>query len=125
MTKIDFENKWIETFAPGLSEEEYKSCYVNQYLWHVFSYGLVSKDKVLSGNSAREAYKQANKENAITIQMWDDDNKTSEITEEYKNWEVIDNIPELYVVDREWKWTYISTHENDCMGLGPYFYKID
>lgn len=126
MTRIEFEKKWLETFAPNLSVEQYEKCYVYQYLWHVFSYGLVSKCDVLIGDSARKAYEKVDKENAIVIQLNRSKKNTETllISEEYKDWKKCDDIPELYVVDKDWKWTYVSTHENDCQGLGPYFYKI-
>ena len=125
MFRTEFEKKWLNTFAPDLTKKQYRDCYVGCYLWHVFSYELVPKDRVLSGDLAREAYNAINKENAITIQLWDDGDEieTSLIVEKYKKSEEIEDIPELYVVDKGWKWTYISTHENGY--CGPYFLKID
>lgn len=124
MTSQEFEKKWLKTFVPDLTKDQYDKCYIEQYLWHVFSFELIPKEKVLSGNEAREAYEKADKENAIIINFWDCDEKTqsSVIDEKSKKWEVLDEKPETYVVDSEWKWTYVSTHENDW--LGPYFYKI-
>ena len=127
MLKEEFEKKWLNTFVPSLTKAQYRQCHVDCYLWHVFSYGLIPKDKVLSGDSAREAYEKVNKEGAVTFHLWDDENgtQTSIIKEEYKSWKKLDSTPEFYVVDKDWKWTYMSTHENDCMGLGPFFYQKD
>lgn len=123
MDKIEFEKKWLSVFVPELTNDLYNDCYVYQYLWHVFSYGLVPKEKVLTGDMARDAYNNINKEGAIMIQLWDEETseQVSAILDEYKTWEKIEDIPELYIVDREWKWTYVSTHENGW--CGPYFYK--
>ena len=123
MDKIEFEKKWLSVFAPELTNDQYNDCYVYLYLWHVFSYELVPKENVLTGDMARDAYNNINKEGAIMIQLWDEETseQVSAILDEYKTWEKIEDIPELYIVDREWKWTYVSTHENGW--CGPYFYK--
>ena len=108
----------------NLSGDQYNDCFVEQYLWHIFSYELIPKENVLTGDMARKAYENINKENAIMIQIWDDevDERTTVLLDEYKNWKEIEDIPELFVVDKDWKWTYVSTHENGW--CGPYFYKI-
>lgn len=124
MTQKEFEKKWLETFAPNLTKKQYNECYISQYPWHIFSYEIIPEDKVLVGNDARKAYESAYKEDAITINLFDDKAETSIITEEQKDYKKVDKIPEFFVVDKKWRWTYVSTHENDCMGLGPYFYKI-
>lgn len=135
MNGEEFEKKWLKKFTPHLTQEQYNSCYIDQYLWHVFSFGVIPKEKVLIGDVAREAYEAVDKEGAITIQFdkpllkirWDKkrlvDIHTTEITEKYKNAKVVDKVQELYVVDKDWKWTYVSTHENGW--CGPYFYRID
>lgn len=127
MTRIEFEKRWLETFAPNLTKEQYNRCYVYQYLWHIFSYEVIPKCKVMIGDLARKAYEKVDKDNAIVIQLapFERNEQTSLISENAKNWKEIDIIPEFYVVDKDWKWTYVSTHENDCQGLGPYFYKIN
>lgn len=124
MNRAEFEQKWLNTFIPGLTKRQYQDCYVCQYLWHVFSYELIPKEKVLTGDMARQAYDNMDKEHAVMIQIWNDEmlEETTELINEYKNWKSIENIPELFVVDKDWKWTYVSTHENGW--CGPYFYKI-
>lgn len=125
MDRTEFEKKWLNTFVPGLTDEQYNDCYVYQYLWHVFSYELISNESVLTGDMARKAYDNIDKENAIMIQLWDAETseQTTKMSDKYKNWEQIEDIPELYIVARDWSWTYVSTHENGW--CGPYFYKID
>lgn len=126
MTRTEFAEKWLHTFVPDLTKKQYQDAYlyIEQYLWHAFSYEVIPKEKVLSGDMARRAYQHVKKNNAIVIDMWNDD-ETSEITHEQMDTKELDCISEFYVVDKNWKWTYVSTHENDFMGLGPYFYKID
>ncbi len=55
--------------------------------------------------TARKAYENINKENAIMIQIWDDevDERTTDLLDEYKNWEEIEDVPELFIVDKDWK----------------------
>ena len=124
MNRIEFEKKWLNTFIPNLTNKQYNDCFIDQYLWHIFSYELIPKENVLTGDMARKAYENINKENAIMIQIWDDevDERTTVLLDEYKNWKEIEDIPELFVVDKDWKLTYVSTHENGW--CGPYFYKI-
>lgn len=133
MNGEECEKKWLKKFAPNLTQEQYESCYLNQFLWHVFSYGIVPKDVVLTGDAAGAAYDAADKEGAITIQLDKvmsalkkkkvKDIQTAEIAEKYKKSKAVNKVQELYVVDKDWKWTYVSTHENGW--CGPYFYKID
>ena len=125
MEKNEFEKKWLNTFIPSLTDKQYGGCFVDQYLWHVFSYRLIPEEKVLTGDMARKAYDNIDKENAIMIQIWDDEilEETEKLIDEYKSWEAIEDIPEIFIVDKDWKWTYVSTHENGL--CGPYFYKID
>lgn len=125
MKRSEFEKKWLESFVPDLTEEQYESCFVGEYLWHVFSYKLIPEERVLMGDKAREAYEKADKEQAFTIRLWlDEENiETEPIREKLKDWKKVDKLQELYVVDRDWKWTYVSTHENGW--LGPYFYEAE
>lgn len=126
MTQKEFKAKWISTFVPDLTQRQYHMCYVNQYLWHVFSFEIIPKGQVLVGDDARKAYARADKQGAVTIQLWEvsDAFITLPIAEQQKDWKAIDHIPELYVVSKDWTWTYISTHENDNIGCGPFFFQI-
>ncbi|MBQ9980340.1 MAG: DUF4275 family protein [Oscillospiraceae bacterium] len=126
MTTVEFEKKWLKTFVPGLTNEQREKCYIDQYLWHAFSFKLIPADKVLVGDKAREAYEKADKEGAISICFWPGDVKeTSPVTEKQKLVKTLDRERETYIVSRDWKWTYVSTHENDVMDLGPFFYERD
>lgn len=125
MNVQEFEKKWLEKFAPHMTQEQYDSCYIDQYLWHVFSYEIIPREKVLTGDAARAAYDAADKEGAITIRLWDisKDIRTAEIIEKYKKAKPLDKVQEFYVVDKDWKWTYVSTHENGW--CGPYFCRVE
>ncbi len=52
MNRIEFEKKWLNTFIPNLTDKQYNDCFVEQYLWHIFSYELIPKENVLTGDMA-------------------------------------------------------------------------
>ena len=69
MNGQEFEKKWLKKFVPQLTQEQYNTCYLNQYLWHVFSFGVIPGTAVLTGDDARAAYEAADKEGALMIQL--------------------------------------------------------
>ena len=121
MTKNEFYNKWLETFASDIPNKEIEK-YVKatgNYIWHVFSWELLDKSLYLTGESAKKAYDRIDKSEAIFID-WFEDEETKDITWDLKTANAFDDFAEVYVVDKDFKWTYIKTHENMC---GPYFMK--
>lgn len=48
-----------------MTDKQYNDCYIDQYLWHVFSYEVVFKENVLTGDMARKAYNSIDKETGI------------------------------------------------------------
>ena len=114
-----FEEMWLERFAAGISEENLRK-YVRDagnYIWHVFSWKLLPEESFLAGERARQAYDAVSKEGAIYAAPFEaecgalpDDMKTARSAEERT---------EIYVAGRDFRWTYIKTHENDL--CGPYF----
>jgi Domain of unknown function (DUF4275) len=115
--------QWEEAFAKHLSKSQKGKIRFNQYLWHVFSF---KKIKCLEGQDAIDAFNKL-KKNVCYIFYQDDENalmienanklKAEDITN--KKEEYIDDV---YVVDKDFTWTYIYTHEEIC---GPYFYKTN
>jgi hypothetical protein len=108
--------QWEENFANNLNQEEKKKIYLSDYLWHLFSY---EKKICLQGNEAIQAFNIENKKSCfIFYQRVDDviiidkadDLNTNALSDEY----------DVYVVDKEFTWTFVQTHESD---LGPYFYR--
>lgn len=55
MKQTEFEKLWLASFAPQITKKQYEDCYVNEFLWHVFSYQLVANADVLSGDEAIKA----------------------------------------------------------------------
>lgn len=121
-TKDEFIEKWLFTFAPNITDTVYKKIIENQYIWHVFSFGITNN--YLVGKKARRAYNLIDKTDAIVFQLWDSYNTTKKMSDEFNNSKKLDLLPETYVVASDFSWSYISTHENDCQGLGPYFVKL-
>ncbi len=119
MTKDEFYSKWLKTFAFNIPKHDIEK-YVKStgnYIWHIFSWELLNENQYLEGNIAKEAYDKIDKKGAIYID-WFKDKKTKDITENLNTAKDIDDFVELYVVDKDFKWTYIKTHEDMC---GPYF----
>lgn len=115
---------WLVKFAPNMSKSLYKKRIENQFIWHVFSFGIIEKEKYVIGENARQAYDLIDKMGAIVFQLWDNSEITQPMQDKFNSSKKLDFLPETYVVASDFSWTYVSTHENDCQGLGPYFMKI-
>ncbi len=119
MTKKEFYNKWIEVFAKNIPEKDIKK-YVKStgnYIWHIFSWELLTENQYLTGEKAKEAYDIIDKNGAVYIK-WFEDNQTKDLICELNTAKALEDFAEIYVVGKDFKWTYIKTHEGMC---GPYF----
>jgi hypothetical protein len=117
--------QWENTFASHLSYDEKKSIYLYDddgacgYLWHLFSYGkkVCSKEE-----HAKKAFNKEPKSSCYVFYQHSDyalilENSTMFTAEDLLN------EYDIYVVDKDFNWTYVKTHETEC---GPYFcYNID
>lgn len=117
--------QWEDTFVNHLSDKEKKSIYLYDedgccgYLWHVFSY---EKRKYLKEEQADTAFKKESKQSCYVFYQHLDDayilEKASSLTaEDFVNEE------DVYVVDKEFNWTYVRMHETGW--CGPYFSRKD
>ena len=122
MTKNEFYSAWLSHFANGISKKNIEKYVVSarNYLWHVFSWELLDKKVFLSGDSAKQAYDQIDKRNTLYID-WFEDDETKKLTTKLSTAKALDEMTEIYVVDSDFSWTYIKTHESMC---GPYFMKL-
>jgi hypothetical protein len=84
------------------------------YLWNIFSFFLC-----LQGNEAKAAFDRIDKTNCMYIQM-DFDNETTKLDSNCKSVD-FERRGETFIVDQDFKWTYVVTHETGMSG--PYFYK--
>ena len=122
MTRNEFYSAWLNHFANGITRENIEKYVVStgNYLWHVFSWELLDKKVFLTGNSARKAYDQIDKHNALYID-WFEDAETKNLTAKLSTAIALDEMTEIYVVAPDFSWTYIKTHESMC---GPYFMRL-
>lgn len=122
MTRDEFYTAWLKHFAEGISEENIERYVVStgNYLWHVFSWELLDEARYLVGDSAKDAYNKIDKNNALYIDWFSDDDAGA-LPQELSNAEALDQMTEVYVAAPDFSWTYIKTHEIMC---GPYFMKL-
>lgn len=121
MTKDAFFNKWLDAFAKDISDESIQR-YVTStgnYLWHIFSWELVDSGAYLTGNAAGAAYDQADKQGALYMDWFESDH-TKLVADDLCAADAWTSFVEVYVVGKDFAWTYIKTHEEDL--CGPYFY---
>lgn len=113
--------QWEDNFANHLSLKEKKEIYLHDnggycgYLWHLFSY---EKRDCFQGQEAEEAFNNEQKNacyifyqhtnDALILENADALN-ANDLKEEY----------DIYVVDKEFNWTFVKTHETEW--CGPYF----
>lgn len=122
MTKQRFMNLWLKAFAPDLTKIQYEKYVKDQFIWHVFSWELVSAEGMLVGDAAREAFDKMDKSNVICCDRYGGEGVKDRLPERYATAEKIDRwTVEYYVVAKDYSWTYIKTHECDL--CGPYFIK--
>ncbi len=121
ITKNEFFFKWLENFASDIPEKDIKRYveHFGNYIWHVFSWDLLDKKQYLIGEDAKKEYDKTDKKGAFYIE-WFKDNHTKDITWALNTAEALDDFVEIYIVGKNFEWTYIKTHEH---GLGPYFFR--
>lgn len=127
MTKVEFVDKFLFIFAKSLSPKEKRMHNIGSgrrdFLWNLFAAKLVP---CFEGDEARRLYDSVDKTGAIEIfysgcnRFFIDDDKTSDLKIEHLTSANIDKVGviEFYVIDKDFKWCYVITHENMC---GPYF----
>ncbi|WP_378151175.1 DUF4275 family protein [Chungangia koreensis] len=112
-----FREKWEERFAAGIDDKTKKDIYFNRFLWHIFSFGAL---KCLEKDEAEAAFDQMEKKNCylfsqhhiVSFELLNAESlKVEDLGEE----------TDIYVVDEDFTWTFVKTHESVC---GPYFYQL-
>lgn len=117
----DFKRTFIQEYAKDVPQKLLRKHVLgNNYIWHLFSWELISADKYLSGEDARRAYDSCDKSNALVIDEIADVYCVS-ITKDYLTAKEIGGM-EIYVFAEDFSWVYLNTHEEGA-GLGPYFIK--
>ncbi len=121
MTNKEFYAKWMENFAGDIPKEDIEKYVVStgNYIWHIFSWELLERKQYLTGNKAKKAYNIIDKTGAIYID-WFNDEPPKNLIPDLNTAKALDDYTEVYVVGKNFEWTYIKTHEGMC---GPYFMK--
>jgi hypothetical protein len=122
MTKNEFYSKWLSRFAENVSRNDIEKYVIStgNYLWHVFSWQLLDENAFLTGDSAQKAYDKIEKQDALYIEWFEDDD-AKDLTANLNTSKALDEMTEIYVAASDFSWTYIKTHESTC---GPYFMKL-
>lgn len=103
MKQTEFEKQWLDSFAPQITKKQYEDCYVNEFLWHVFSYQLVANPDVLTGDEAIKAYDNLDKDGAIYIQICNNGNEaqSAPIPEKLKRSKSVIKQQEVYIMSKD------------------------
>ena len=120
-------NRWLDVFADGVPDADLGKRVLSEgnYLWHLFSWELVP---CLSGDAARQALAAAPGEKYLFYYEYPPEGEplVRPVTAEELAALPTDAgaIPgaDWYLVDKDFTWTYVQTHEADC---GPYFCRRD
>ena len=113
--------KWEDEFVSHLNEAEKKAIYLYDedgacgYLWHVFSY---EKRVRLQEEQADTALNREHKKSCFVFYQHSDDALILENARALRA-EDFEDEEDVYVVDKEFNWTYVRTHETGW--CGPYF----
>lgn len=112
----DFKEKWESEFTKTIPKEMKKEISFEAFLWHVFSYEVLD---CIEKEDSIVAFNNMKKENCFAFYQHLDlvyklENASSITAADFENEQ------DIFVVDEDYSWTYIHTHETEC---GPYFYK--
>lgn len=111
--------KWREAFLQGADTHD---IYIDQFLWHVFSYERLP---ALKAQAADEAFLATPKDTLyIFLQQHQSDKTDICYRLEKANafpLELLECYQDVYVTDEAFTWTYVRTHEDGL--CGPYFYQ--
>ncbi len=115
--------RWLDAFAGGAPEAELKRWVLSEgnFLWHLFSAGLVP---CLEKDAAKQAL-AAVPEETVYLFYCEYPPEGAPLTRSLSKAEAL-ALPEpeglfgadWYLVNKDFTWTYVHTHEEDC---GPYF----
>lgn len=111
--------QWVSTFGKNVDKRIIKKHVTAKYnhLWHLFTWGEVS---CLEGDEARKAFDSLQYTQAIRF-VGGRSNHIEDVCEIEKiSAEALDNDPEsdIYIVAKDFSWTYVRTHERGS--CGPY-----
>lgn len=101
--------KWKQHFLDKISKEQLANCPIEQYLWNVFTYNIISDYKI--GIEAKQKFNKANKRDIYVFE-----------SDRVCHLNMPNNISasmfrllygrDIYFVDGNFKWTFIFKHED-------------
>lgn len=110
--------QWEDNFANHISTNEKKDIFLKDscgYLWHLFSY---EKRTCLQGEEANKAFNSIPKDSCYVFYQRSNRALLLESASSFSADDLMEEL-DIYIVDKEFNWTYIKTHETGY--LGPYF----
>lgn len=107
--------QWESQFAADLSRADKTAIGMNQYLWHAFSFNRLP---CLQRERAIQAFHHQSEKNCYVFFQHSDDALLLEGAGDIAA-EDFSQEGDVYVVDREFRWTFVKTHETEW--CGPYF----
>ena len=120
MEKKGFAKSYIAAFGSEVNKKKIRAHVTSgeNYLWHLFSWCGVP---CLQGNAARKAFDDLQYTEAIRFCGGFNGNVKKPETVGKLSAKDLDNDPEsdIYIVAKDYAWTYVRTHERDL--CGPYF----
>jgi len=123
MSEDELIKKWLKVFGENVDKkliEDHVTSYGN-LLWHLFTWGEVP---CLQGEDARKAFDELQYEEAI--RFYDGYaghiEKASVIEKITAKAVDKDKASDVYIVGKDFSWTYVRTHEEGW--CGPYFCKL-
>lgn len=123
MTSQEIVRRWLAAFGKDLAPLtiEERATSRGNHLWHLFSHDLVPH---LEGDEARDAFDQEDYAEAICFYdgYAGHIEDASEIEKLYAEDIDEDDGYDIYIVAKDFSWTYVRTHEGDY--CGPYFCKL-
>ncbi len=108
---------WEKCFIPANVDRN--KIYLDSYLWHIFSY-KVREHK--TREDAMHAFKRVRKDSIYIFYQFMDKGYLIEKASDLRNADLDDFINgfeqmDIYIVDKEFRWTYARTHEEPDIGL--------
>jgi hypothetical protein len=112
--------QWRRHFAKHLTKEEQLSIGMDCFLWYLCSW---KKVQCYTNEEAIDAFNRQQKKSCSIFYQYTDEAYLIEKAESL----AIEELPyrrqhmyygDIYIMDKEYKWTFVMTHEIAC---GPYF----
>ncbi|WP_078379817.1 DUF4275 family protein [Sutcliffiella halmapala] len=113
--------QWEKNFASHITASEkdkiflYDTDGTSGFLWHIFSY---NKRDFFEGEKAEEDFNLQSKKSCYIFYQHSDHAFMIETASTLNHRDLLDE-EDIYVVDTEFTWTYVRTHESGW--CGPYY----